>query len=334
MAGLLANPIASLYDGGSAPPDPQPFYSVARARQKQGNHAEAIAEVEKQLARFPTDVEGHLFLAEVQAENLKDLPAAELTIQRFCEQPGHAPQNITFALFSMADWYLKIGQDRQGAERCLEKVVQLLPDTEYALSASQRIAHLGTAQMLLSPYHRKKFIVPEGVHNIGLAKRAPRLQPKETEPAELAAEYVRHLQQHPLDMEAREKLAILHADHYKRLDLATDGLEQMISLPNQPARLVVHWLNLLADIQVRSGADYETARQTLQRIVDRDPGLAAAEIARKRMALLRFELRATEKSQAVKLGSYEQHLGLKQGPPRGLCREPGRPADLPPRTRG
>ena len=48
-----------------------------------------------------------------------------------------------------------------------------------------------------------------------------------------------------------------------RLDLASDQLEQMISLPNQPGRLVVRWLNLLADLQVRSGADYETIQTQL-----------------------------------------------------------------------
>src|SRR5690348_18087515 len=55
-----------------------------------------------------------------------------------------------------------------------------------------------------------------------------------------------HLEQHPLDTEAREKLAVIYADHYHRLDMATDELEQLIQQPNQPSRLVVRWLNLLA----------------------------------------------------------------------------------------
>jgi tetratricopeptide (TPR) repeat protein len=331
LANLVADPIASLYNGGNEPPDPHPFYSVARARQKQGRYLEAVEEIRKQLARFPTDVEGQLLLAEVQAENLKDLPAAEQTIEGFCQQPGHAPQNLTFALYSMADWHLKVGQDPQAAQRFLQQVIQLLPDTEFALGAAQRIAHLGTADSLLSPYDRKKFVVPEGVRNVGLLKKplpSPRL---EQDPELLAAEYVRHLEQHPLDMEAREKLAVIYANHYKRLDLATGELEQMIAQPNQPARLTVHWLNLLADLQVRAGADYETVRQTLQRIIDRDPNLAPAEIARKRMALLKLELKANQNRQPVKLGAYEQNLGLKTGPPQGLYGPAGR-AGSPPRA--
>ncbi len=90
----------------------------------------------------------------------------------------------------------------------------------------------------------------------------------------------------------------------------------MIAQPNQPGRLVVHWLNLLADLQIRGGAGFEVAQQTLQRIVDRAPEVAAAEIARHRLALLRLEIKAKAKSQAVKLGSYEQNIGLKRGLPR------------------
>jgi tetratricopeptide (TPR) repeat protein len=312
ISGLIANPIASLYDGGTEPPDPHPAYSVAMARQKQGRYLEAIAEIRKQLDRFPTDVEGQLLLAQVQAEDLKDLPAAELTIQRFCEQPGHAPQNVVFALYSLADWHLKVAQDREAARRALQKIVDLYPESEFAPGAAHRIAHLGSQEMLLAPHDRRKYLVAEGVRNIGLLQTSEHLRPVGTDPTQQAEEYVKHLEQHPLDTEAREKLAIIYADHYGRLDLASDQLEQLIQDPSEPAKLVVHWLNVLADLQIRCGATYETARETLERIVDRAPNRAAAEIARHRIALLKLELKAKEKSQDVKLGSYEQNIGLSR----------------------
>ena len=316
IADLIAKPFANLYDGGSVEPIPHPAYSIAQSKQKRGNYLEAIAEIRKQLDRFPTDVEGQLLLAQIQAEDLKDLGAAELTIERFCAQPGHAPPNIVFALYSMADWHLQVAQDRDAARRDLEKIIKLFPGSEFALGAAHRIAHLGSAEMLLAPHERKKFIVAEGVQNIGLHRGQEHIEPAEADPAHEAAEYVKHLEQHPLDTEAREKLAVIYADHYGRLDMATNELEQMIEQPNQPARLVVHWLNLLADLQIRSGAGFEAAQQTLQRIVDRDPDVAAAEIARHRLALLKLEMKSKEKSQGVKLGSYEQNIGLKQGLPR------------------
>jgi tetratricopeptide (TPR) repeat protein len=315
IAGLVAKPFGSLYDGGDLPPIPRPAYSVAQSRQKQGRYLEAVTEVQKQLERFPTDVEGQLLLAQIQAENLHDLPAAEETIQRFCQQPGHATENVVFALYSLADWYLGIAKDQQAARSALQKVIDLFPESEFALGAAHRIAHLGSKEMMLDPHDRQKFVVPEGERNVGLLRNRDHLKPTEIDPEQLAAEYVSQLEQYPQDLEAREKLAVIYADHYKRIDLATDQLEQMIEQPNQPARLVVHWLNLLADLQVRCSVDYETVKQTLQRIIDRGPNLAAAEIARNRLALLKLEFRARETPSAVKMGSYEQKIGLKPSVP-------------------
>jgi tetratricopeptide (TPR) repeat protein len=311
LAELVASPFASLYDGGNVPPEPRPAYSTAQSRQKQGRYLEAIAEIRQQLDKFPTDLEGHLLMAQIQAEDLKDMPSAELTIQRLCSQPGHAPANIAFALYSLADWSLKIAHDREAAQRALEQVISLLPDSEFALTAAQRIAHLGTTEMLLSPQDRKKFALQEAPKNLGIMTAPPSVVPVEKDPAQLAAEYVTHLETHPLDTEIREKLAVLYADHYQRLDLATDQLEQLIQQPNQPGRQIVRWLNHMADLQIRCGADYDTIRATLQRIIDRNPNLAAAENARKRIELLRLELKGKQQNQTVKMGSYEQNIGLK-----------------------
>ncbi len=312
IGALVARPFASLYDGGSTEPDPHPFYSVALAKRKKGLYLESIAEVRKQLERFPTDLEGQLLLAEIQAEDLKDLDAAKLTIHQLVTQPGHAPKNIVFALYSLADWQLRFAHDREAARQALEEVITLLPDTEFSLGAAQRIAHLATAEAVLSPLERQKFTVHEGNQRLGLAKQFPAIGPAEQDPAEAAAAYVKHLEQYPQDTDAREHLATIYADHYARLDLATSELEQMIQQPNQPSRLVARWLNHLADLQVRCGADYDSIRQTLQRIIDLDPKLAAAENARKRIDLLRLEMKGKQQNQAVKMGTYEQNLGLKR----------------------
>jgi tetratricopeptide (TPR) repeat protein len=313
LAELVARPFASLYDGGDLEPVPHPAYSIAQAKRKQGKYLEAIAEIHKQLDRFPADLEGQMLLAQVQAEDLKDLPAAEMTVQRLCGQPDHAPKIITLALYALADWHLKIAHDRDAARQALERIVERFPESEFALGAAQRIAHLGGVEMAHSPDERKKFTVVEGARNLGLIKDHEHLKPAGVDPAQLAADYVKHLDQHPLDTEARENLAVIYADHYARLDLATEELEQMIQQANQPPKLVARWLNLLADLQVRGGADYETIKQTLQRIIDRAPELAAAEIARNRLALLKLELKGKVKTESKTLGAYEQNIGLKQG---------------------
>jgi len=258
-----------------------------------------------------------MMLAEIHVENLNDVAGAELAIQRLCAQPGHPPRQIALALNALADWHLKFAQDREAARQDLQQIVQLFPETELALAAAQRIAHLAKTEMLLSPHDRQRIHVPEGVKNIGLLQSSTHLQRSAGVPAKLAAEYVEHLEQHPQDTEAREKLAAIYADHYGRLDLATDQLDQLINQPNQPAKLVVHWLNLLADLQLRHGAAYDTVLQTLEQIIERYPNLAAAGIARNRIDLLKLELKAKQTNQSVKLGAYEQNIGLKRGASRG-----------------
>jgi tetratricopeptide (TPR) repeat protein len=318
IASIIAGPFASLYDGGDAEVEPRPFYSIAEAKRKRGQYTGAVAEIRKQLDKFPTDLSGQMMLAEIQAENLNDLPGAEITIRRLCAQPGHPPRNIALALYSLADWHLRFAQDRDAARQDLQQVIDLFPDTELSLVAAQRIAHLADTGRLLEPHDRQPLAVPEGVKYMGLLQSSAHLRPAETDPATLASDYVKHLEQHPLDTEAREKLAVIYADHFGRLDLAADQLGQLIEQPNQPGKLVMHWLNLLADLQLRHGADHDTVHQTLEQIVERYPNLAAAEIARNRMALLKLEVKAKEKSRAVKLGSYEQNIGLKRGLPHKL----------------
>ncbi len=314
----MAKPLTSMFDDGDRQIEAKPFYSAALAHRKRGRYPEAIAGVRKELAKFPNDFDGQMLLAEILAEHMNDMPGAELTIQRLIAQPGHAPRSLAYALNSLADWHLKYDQDRQAAGRDLEKIIELLPNSEMSAAASQRRAHLAATEQLLSPHDRRKIVVTPGVEDIGLLSGA--LQPKapEIDPGKQATDYVRHLQAHPLDTEAREKLAVIYADHFQRLDLATEQLEQLIAAPNQPARHVAHWLNLLADLQLKHGAKYETLHATLQRVMDLFPDTAAASLAASRIAHLRLDLKGKEKSQAVKLGSYEEDVGLKRGSPHQL----------------
>ncbi len=314
----LAKPLTSMFDDGDRQIEPKPFYSAALAHRKRGRYPEAITGIRKELAKFPNDFEGQMLVAEILAEHMNDMPGVELTIQRLIAQPGHPPRSVAYALNSLADWHLKYDQDRAAAGRDLEKIIELLPNSEMSAAASQRLAHLTGTEQLLAPHDRRKIVVTPGVEDIGLLSGA--LQPKapEVDPGRQATDYVRHLQAHPLDTEAREKLAVLYADHFQRLDLASEQLEQLIAAPNQPTRYVVHWLNVLADLQLKHGGNYATVHATLQRVMDLFPDTAAASLAASRIAHLRLELKGKEKSSDVKLGTYEQDVGLKRGSPHQL----------------
>lgn len=315
----FSRPLTSLYDGGNEPPEPKPYYSIAQARRQRREFLQAVVAIREQLAKFPNDFEGVMLLAGIQAEDLQDLPSAEQTLSHFCDQPNPPPKQFAAAMNHLADWHIKLAQDFDSARAALEKIVARFPDTELSLQAAQRIAHLGgTEKVVLASLDRQPMAVPEGVKSVGLLESSEHLRPTEADPTKLAAAYVKHLEQHPLDTEAREKLALIYAEHYQRLDLAAGELNQLIEMPNQPGKRVAHWLNLLADLQIQHGADYETVRGTLEKIIERFPDLAAGELARTRLARLKLELKGRKETPGVKLGVYERNIGLKHGSPRQL----------------
>lgn len=312
IANFVAKPIGSLYDGGNDEIEARPMYSFAVTKRKRGKYNEAIAELRKQLAKFPNDVEGQMLLAEIQAENLNDLAGAQVTIQRMCGQPGHSPGNIALAWNTLADWHLKYSQDREAARQALEKIIETLPDSEFAALASQRVAHLAPTEHLIASHDRPRLHLHTGVQDVGLLQSSAHLVPKTGDPAALAADHVKHLEQHPLDTERREKLAMIYAEHFQRADMAIDQLEQLVNCPNQPDKRVVHWLNAIADLQIKHNSDLDSARATLQRIIEQFPKSAAADTAQRRRDLLKLSLKANETKQDVKMGNYEQDIGVKR----------------------
>jgi tetratricopeptide (TPR) repeat protein len=312
ILGLVGGWAGSLFDGGNMRVDPKPFYSIFRTKKMKGDYFGALAELRRQLDKFPNDFEGLMFLAELQAENLNDLPGAEVTVQRACSSPERPPAQVASALNRLADWHLSLTQDREAAQKDLEKIIELLPDTEMSLRASQRIGHLAETESLVSPHDRRRIVVKKGVQNVGLIRDQGVLKPREVNQEDVAAEYVKHLEQHPLDSHAREKLAIVYADHYHRLDLALDQLEQLVQQPNHPPKQVAHWLNLMTDLQVREGVELEEVRGTLQRIIDQYAGTVLAAAAQRRQDALKLEIKAQEHRQSVQMGTYEQNIGLRK----------------------
>jgi tetratricopeptide (TPR) repeat protein len=311
ITAFLAKPFGDLIDGGDAAPEPEALYSIAIANRKRGRFLEAITHVRQQLERFPNDVTGQMLLAEIQADDLKDLEAAQLTIERFVTQEGHAPKNIAYALNALADWQIKYARDVEGARQTLRRIEELFPQTEEALLAAQRLSHMGDAEYLLNRGNRAAIAIKPVTENLGLVKDYTPWKPVEEDKGQVAQKYVAHLEKYPADMETREKLAMLYAEHYGRVDYAVDQIEQMIHQPGQPMKQVARCLNLLADIHITFAGDIEAARQALERIIELYPKYAPAENARQRIAHLRLEMKAHDVKEGVKMGTYEQNIGLK-----------------------
>ena len=313
---FITSPLTNLFTGGNEAQDARPFYSIAITKRKRGQYADAMAEVRKQLEKFPDDFEGVLLLASIQAENMKDLPAAENTLSLFCDRPTAPQKSVAAAFTQLADWHINVA-DTDSARAVFQKIVERFPATELALWAEQRMAHLGqTRKIILDQHERTNLVLRAGVPDIGLLNSTEFLQPRESDPVRLAAAHVKQLEVHPHDTEVREKLAVIYAKDFKRLDLAVLELEHLINEPNHKPRLVAHWLNLVANFQIELGADMATVRATLENIVERFPDLPVAEIAQRRLALLNNEFRGRQKTTVVKLGVYEKNIGLKYDLPR------------------
>ena len=310
----VSDAIGSLWTGGGEPPPPQPYYSIADTRVKQGKYREAIYEIQKELEKFPDDVTGQMKLAEIQVRHLNDLAGAQATIERFCNQPGHFPPHLAHALNSLADWHLK-AHDPDSARAALEKIIALLPESEQSNAAAQRIAHLASKAHLLASHEHRPIPLRHGVADLGLLTSTAAYGKAEENLDDTAQRLVEHLEEHPLDNEAREHLATIYAEHYQRPDLAISQLEELVAAPNQPGKEVARWLNAIADLEIKHGADYDAVLQTLHRIIERFAGLAPAEIALQRIEHLRLELKGQETTGLIKLGTYEKDLGLKQKPP-------------------
>ena len=313
----ISSPLTGLFDGGNEPPERKPLYSIAMTKRNRGRPREAVADIRHQLELFPNDFEGVMLLARVQAEDLADLAGAEVTLNHFCDWPGAPMKQVAAAYTVLADWHLKQRADAAAARDVLQKIVTRFPDTETAMQAEQRIAHLSEAeQMILAQHDHPNVVLAEGVHNIGLLDSTEFLKPQEVEPGKLAAAHVKHLEAHPHDTEVREKLALIYARDFKRLDLATLELAQLINEPKHKPKQIAHWLNLLAGLQIELGADLATARETLEKIVERFPDMPVADLAQRRLARLENEFKGLQGAKRVKLGVYEQNIGLKYGGPR------------------
>jgi tetratricopeptide (TPR) repeat protein len=309
----LLKPLTDSYDGGGEEMEMKPAYSRAEAMRRKGLCQEAADAVREQLEQFPGDADGMMKLAMIQAEDLRDLPAATETIHELLQQPGLPAGKVVGALQTLADWQMNLGRDSDAARRTFERIIEMFPDSPFSLAAQQRLAHLDGVSQARDFRENAVFKVPTGERDLGLRPSARRETPPEEEAAALADEYVRQLQKYPNDTETREKLALLYGEPLGRLDLAVSQLEQLAALPHAAPRQIAQWLNLLATLHIRQGNDLLAAENALRRIMERFPKTAYSSQALARLATLQGELKAAATVTTAKaLGVYERDMGLKK----------------------
>jgi tetratricopeptide (TPR) repeat protein len=120
---------------------PPQAYGRARARAAEGRYEEAIAEYRRVLEEHPGDVTAQAEIAEIYYEKLEDFRRA---VEEFNVLLGLRLDDSTRAttLMRLADLYEERFDSPQHAVECLSAIVQEFPDSKYAASAAERLAHL------------------------------------------------------------------------------------------------------------------------------------------------------------------------------------------------
>jgi tetratricopeptide (TPR) repeat protein len=298
--------------GGNLEVESKPFFYRALAKRRQGKFSEALAEIDTELLKFPGNLEGLLLKAEIQADDLKNVLAAVELLQEAITTPDRPRSELLAAQFRLAELLLHRIQDIPAGQSVLEQILEENPDSEAAHTARQHLAHLPGAHGQNGP-ERKKLVVVHHETLLGLTEDLGAHSLPQENWTERAQEWVTHLEAHPNDWEAREKLSTIYADQFQRIPLAIDQIRLLIDQPGQPTKRIVGWLNRIADLELRADTGLGAARSALEEIQSRYPDSPWSEQAALRIAILGRTAKANLPTPTLKIGVYEQNIGLKRG---------------------
>jgi len=286
---LVGLPIAGYGKNIVRRPPRRPMYARAIARMKFGKYTEAEWEIIRQLEHAETDFDGWLMLAELYANQFRDLSEAEQIILEICDQPQATPSEISVALHKLADWQLAVGNDPEAAARTLECIKSRLPNTHLA-----RMAELRRAQL---PRNREELQAQRQPRHIPLpaSNEAPDTAIALPTPEQATARLEQLRQQltrDPNNPADREQFARLLAEPLGQAAAALEQLELLVALPDQPDAKRAQWLSLMADWQWRLLQDEAAARETWERIIRDFTATPQAFAAQRRISLLKAEAAA------------------------------------------
>ena len=113
----VASPITNALTGDARKSYNRPEYGVANARRKRGQYTKALEAVDEELVKHPGSFDGLMLKAAIEAENLRDLAAAAVTVQQAIADEEQFNYRLPVALNKMADWQLAIAGDPDAARR-------------------------------------------------------------------------------------------------------------------------------------------------------------------------------------------------------------------------
>lgn len=266
-----------------------PSYSQAIAKMKFGKYAEAELEVVEELERCENDFNGWMMLAELYAVHFRDFKQAEQTVIDLCDQPEIKPSDACVALHRLADWFLQLQNDPQGARRCMEAISKRHPNTHLDRMARVRLKSIPhTPEELADEHQRTTYHLP-ALHDE--LDEPTEIQSVDAEAVRNRAELLsQKLARDPNDAHAREEFSRSLVLMDKR-DAAIDQLDLLLEMEGQPANRRAEWTGLKANwVSQRDPKDPEV-RKLLEHIVQQFPETPQALAARRRILLMDEQIR-------------------------------------------
>ena len=267
-----------------------PVYSRALAAIHFDKHEEAEQAVLQELETCQDDFDGWLMLADLYANQFKDLPAAQKLIHDTCEHPGTTPSQFAVALHRLADWQLKLAQDPDAARASLEEICHRIPRSHLDRMARLRINQLPpTREALLAQQGVKKIRLTSLGGAQGHSGATTPAPVSRQEAFEQSQQCVERLQRNPDDIAAREELARLWAEDLGQIEMGVEQLELLLGMPGATRVKAAEWLGLTASWHLKFPPNPVAARAVMERLVRQYPQSPQGLAAQRRLSVMNLE---------------------------------------------
>jgi hypothetical protein len=261
-----------------------PSYSQAIAKLKFGKYSEAEWEIIQELEQCENDFNGWMMLAELYAVHFHDFKQAEQTVIDLCEQSDIQPSDACVALHRLADWYLQLQNDPQGARRCMEAIRRRYPKTHLDRMAALRLKRM--------PHTREEWLEAQRRPTVHLPALHDELDEAEGEVAAAGGEarqkaelYSQKLVRDPNDAAAREAFARALAQ-LDKIAAAIEQIDLLLQMQGQLSTRRAEWMGLKAAWMMKRTPESPEVMRLLRRIIRDFPNSAQAMAAQRRIFLL------------------------------------------------
>jgi hypothetical protein len=267
-------------------PPPVPMYGAAQGKINFGKYEDAEVEVIHQLEKKDNDFNGWMLLAELYATKYRRLDDAAQVIVDLCRDPAITEVEASVACNKLADWQLEIGGNPSAARAALDLLIQRAPHSHVARMAEMRLKQMPrTREDLLDRRKPKSIRLPALRENAEIFSGEYATINKH-EASQEANRLSDRLRDNPNDFGARERLAILLAEHLGQVNVGIEQLRLMINMPEMMGERAAKFLAQIATWERHLNKNEQKFQTLLNEIIRVYPNTTQAYSARRQLQLI------------------------------------------------